>query len=54
VGIILRNLPPDCTADMLRKNFQSNPAASFRIMSADHPMNFKGQRCAIIRVEDYE
>ena len=21
VGIVLRNLPPDCTADMLRKNF---------------------------------
>jgi len=21
VGIVLRNLPPDCTADMLKKNF---------------------------------
>ena len=52
VGIVLRNLPPECTQEMMRKNFSNTDKV--KILSAETPQIIKGQKCAIIRVEDIE
>ena len=46
VGVVLRNLPPDCNQEMITKNFKSTD--HFTVIKADMPMTIKGQRCGLL------
>lgn len=38
VGVVLRNLPPDCNQDMVKKNFSKSGAnETFNVLHADVP-----------------
>lgn len=55
VGIVLRNLPPDVTAEIMKKNFSGGSTApGFRILNVDQPISIRGHKCAMLTVEDIE
>eukprot|EP00347_Sterkiella_histriomuscorum_P022276 403331058 len=52
VGVVLRNLPPDCSLDLLQRNFKSTN--SYTILKADQPITIMNQRCALLHFKDIE
>lgn len=48
VGVILRNLPPDCTVDVLEKNLSKHK--NYTILAIEQPQMIKNQKCTVVKV----